>query len=101
MKRLSRLQSGNHQHFLFLKKNASFQHSIISTNREVISTTSLKTISPKIEAFDHSIYEALSLKPASEITIIDKMIFDNHSKLNMSSIHSISQDDWSHDSESA
>ena len=28
------------------------------------------------------------------------MIFDDHSKLNMSCIHSGSQDDWIHDSES-
>ena len=40
------------------------------------------------------------LKAASEINIIDSMTFDDRSKSNLSSIHSGSQDDLSHDSES-
>ena len=40
------------------------------------------------------------LKVVSEMTIIDSMIFDDRSKLGVSSIHSGFQDDWSHDSES-
>ena len=35
------------------------------------------------------------------ITIINSMIFDDHSKLNLNSIYRRSQDDWIHDSGSA
>ena len=45
-----------------------------------------------IESFDRKTYEAHILKVASETTIIDSMIFDDHSKLYLSSIHSRSQD---------
>ena len=40
------------------------------------------------------------MKVASETTIIDSMIFEDHSKLDLSSIHSRSQDDSSHFSDS-
>ena len=78
-------------------EDASFHESDTVTNREVISATSFQKDSPKIEAFDYSSYEACILKSASEITIVDSMIFDDHSKLDLSSMHTGSQDDWSHD----
>ena len=40
------------------------------------------------------------MKVASETTIIDSMIFEDHSKLDLSSIHNGSQDDSSHFSDS-
>ena len=55
---------------------------------------------PQLETFDPSTYEARILKVASEITIVDSMIFDDHSKLDLSSINSKSRDDWSHNSQS-
>ena len=77
-----------------------FQDIGTSTKREDISAPSLQGESPKIETFDQSSYEARISKAASKITIICSMIFDDHSKLDLSSIHSGFQDDWSHDSES-
>ena len=53
-----------------------------------------------LETFDPKIYEAYILNTASKTIIINNMIFDNHSKLDLISIHSRSQDDSSHNSES-
>ena len=55
---------------------------------------------PQCAYFNQSRHEARILKVASEISIVDSMIFDDHPKLDLSSIHRNSQDDWSCDSES-
>ena len=71
---------------------ASFQDSVTRTKREGISATSLQGDPPQLETFDQSSYEARILKAASKITIVDRMLFDDHSNLDLSSIHSGSQD---------
>ena len=48
---------------------------------------------PQLKTFDLSIYEACILRVASNVTIVDSMIFDNHHKLDLSSIHVRSQHD--------
>ena len=55
---------------------------------------------PQCAYFNQSRHEARILKVASEISIVDSMIFDDHPKLDLISIHSNSQDDWSCGSES-
>ena len=50
---------------------------------------------PKHVPFNQLIYEAHVLKESSELSIVDRMIFDPHPKLDLSPIHSSSQDDWS------
>ena len=75
------------------------------TNEKASETVSLCVSSfqegpSQLETFDPKIHEAHVLKTASETTIIDSMIFEDHSKLDLSSIHSRSQDDSSHCSDS-
>ena len=74
-------------------------------NEKASETVSFRNSSFKedpyeIESFDLTTYESHILKLVSENTIIDSMIFDDHYKLYLSSIHSRSQDYSSHFSDS-
>ena len=55
---------------------------------------------PQWASFTQSSHEVHVLKVASDISIVDIVIFYNHPTFGLSSIYSNSQDDWSCDSES-
>ena len=62
--------------------------------------TSLQEDATQNASFNQSSYEANISRLAYKISIVDSMLFDNHPKPDLSSIHSNSPDDWSFDSES-
>ena len=87
------------------KETSGFNEKHHSTSKCKSETVSFRDNSfqedpSQLETFDPSIYEARILKAAYDITIIDNMIFDDNSELDLSSIYSGSQDNWIHNSES-
>ena len=76
-------------------KSASFYFEDIDTSIKLkdINIISIQWKLPQCETFDQSSYKAHVLKVSFEIIIVDSIIFDNHPKLHMSSIHSNCQDD--------
>ena len=78
------------------RSNLSFDSSPFSSKDQSFADASFQEDPHRTESFDRKTYEAHILKVASETTIIDSMIFEDHCKLDLSSIRSRSQDDSIH-----